>query len=74
MSPVFAATGLRRVAQQACERHDRENRQHEQHRVRLGLHALAGEHYRDEREQPKQRIVTDFAQQSVHDGVTAPAV
>ena len=54
------------VAQQRRQRHDREHGQHEEQRVRVGPHLRGDEHDGHERQQPEQRVVTDFLQQGFH--------
>ena len=53
------------MTEQCGQRHDGQNGQHEEQRVRLGLELRGGEHDGHERQQPQQRIVTNFFKQLV---------
>ena len=58
--------GLGRMAEKCRQRHDGNDREHKQHRMRL-RHGLFGhQHDRHDDEQPEQRIVPDFLEQRLH--------
>ncbi len=65
--------GFRGVTEQSRQRHDGQNRQREEQRVRFGLE-LRGDEYRgDEGDQPEQRIVKDLLKEQLH-GFTLDAL
>ena len=62
----FGGHGFGGMTQEGSQRDDGQDREQEEQRVRCGLELLGGEHDGNKRQQPEQRVVTDFCEQKVH--------